>query len=172
MNRWWAACALGLSLTIAGCGGSAGIPNAPIPKSSATTEAAGAEDAEVLAAFGRYYDDLAKVASSGKKPGTDALSKTATAVVREQELTQLTQDVERGTSRSGAPRFKDQTVTVTGDEALVVTCINEDDWPFEAGGRTISPKSGWVQLGRKLTKVDGQWLVSGYSQESTKETCS
>lgn len=164
---WISAIALSLTLTLAGCGSDEPAK----PKPTETTDAAAADKAAALDAFTRYWDEKVAIAKSGKVP-KDALSTTTIGPVREQELAQLNQDAERGTTRTGAPKFKDQKVTVSGETALVVTCVNTDDWLFILkDGREVSSESGWRQLGRELTNVDDNWLVTGFSPASTKETC-
>lgn len=172
MTRRWVACALGLAFALAGCSGSSdGAPDVKIPTASATADAAAVEEKAVLDAFERYWDEQVAIANSGKVP-KDALKDSATGPQREYEIARLTKDAQKGLTRSGAPKFKDQKVTVTADTALVVTCINDVDWPFTlADGTTPAPPDAWRQLGRELTKVDGAWLVTGGSPENTSETC-
>lgn len=155
-------------LALSGCGSD----DPAKPKPTATTDAAAADKAAALDAFARYWDEKVAITKAGKVP-KDALEATAYGTVREQDIARLIQDADHGTTRTGAPQFKDQTVTLSGDTALVVTCVNEDGWPFVLkGGDELPIKAGWTQLGRELTKVEGKWLVTGYSPSSTKKTCS
>lgn len=157
-------------LALAGCGGEEPAQIQPV-RTSSTVDAAAAEEKAVLDAFDRYWDDQVSIANSGKVP-KDALEDSATGPQRENEIARLTRDAEQGITRTGAPKFKDQKVTVTGDTALVVACINDDEWKFTIeDGKTVSPTNGWRQLGRDFTKVDGGWLVTGGSEKSTSETC-
>ncbi|MEO6605512.1 MAG: hypothetical protein ABIN55_07850 [Aeromicrobium sp.] len=165
---WMTALGLSLILALTGCG-SDDAPETPKPKT--TADAAVADKAAVLDAFSRFWAESVVIANSGKVP-KDALQTNATGSLREQELAQLNEDAKRGTTRTGAPKFKDQTVTLSGDTALVVTCVNTDEWVFVLkDGRKLAGKAGWRQLGRELTKVDGKWLVTGSSPASTKDTC-
>lgn len=159
---------LSLSLALGGCGSD---DQSSLPKSTATTDAAAADKAAALDAFNRYWAEQVTIANSGKVP-KDAFETTAIGTVREQDIARLQQDAENGTTRKGKPAFKDQTVTLQGDTALVVTCINSDEWVFvPKDGPELAPDNGWDQLGRELKKVDGNWLVTGFSTTSTKETC-
>lgn len=160
-----------LALTLTACGGDSSSDPAPAPSDSATTPSVDADQKDALAAFDAFWDESVAIANAGVVP-KDAFASTANGPYREQMVAQLTQQAEEGTTRRGAPKFKDEKATVDGDTALVVTCINQDGWGLvPKGGEEVAPSAGWTQLGRTLTKFEGVWYVTGASIESTKETC-
>lgn len=58
------------------------------------------------------------------------------------------------------------------EAAVVVACIDEDGWTYSVPGREpVRPDSGWRTLGRELTRIDGEWRVSDYSPESSRDSC-
>ncbi len=164
------ACALALVLSVAGCGGDT-EPDQPVPTvTNATTDSAEADEQAAIDAFTRFWDESVAIANSGDVP-QDAFAETAFGAIREAEITERTQEAEQS-QRVGEPEFKDQTATITGDRALVVACVNFDEWGFKVGDADpIFPMQGWQMLGRELTRVDGAWLVSGYSPSSTRDEC-
>jgi len=157
-----------LVATSGACGGN--DPDDPTPTTS-TADPGADQKQEVLDAFGAFWDEQVAIGRTGKVP-QDAFADTAVGVIREDTIARLNQDIEHGTTREGEPEFKDQRVTVRGDDALVIACMNADDWRFVLkDGRKISADAGWVQLARKLTKVEDRWLVSDFADEYTQEEC-
>lgn len=131
----------------------------------------GIEERAAVEAFTRYWDEAVAIANAGRVP-QNAFVTTATGVLREQEITRLARDARRGATRTGEPELTQHRVSVSGDFAVVVACINEDDWTYSLPGREpIHPDSGWWTVGRELTKVDGEWLVSDYSPASSRDSC-
>lgn len=121
--------------------------------------------------FARYWDEAVAIANAGRVP-PEAFATTATGLLREDEIARLTRDAEAGTTRTGSPEFRRYRVTVSGDAAVVVACINEDAWTYSVRGRApLRPDSGWRTLGRELTRIDGEWRVSDYSPESSRDSC-
>jgi len=167
-GRWWAAAVLVGSVLIGGCG-TGRTDDEPSTAPSAPPTSATDESADVAAAidaFDAYWAEVVSIANSGRVP-PDALATTATDPLRSDQIARLTRDVEAGAKRVGAPEFKDESATITGDTALVVACIDEDGWTYvEPDAKPQRGKNGWRRVGRELTKVDGRWLVSDYSPDS------
>jgi len=182
-------CIVGLVLTAAlslsACGGGGEDP-VPSPTTSTTTSASpsatatpsptptydeAAEIAAAIAAFDRYWDEVLAVSNAATVP-PDAFSTTATDPLRSDQLARLRRDKKAGLKRAGAPVFKDQAATVTGDAAVVVACVNEEGWAYvEPDSHPVRGKVGWRMIGRELTKVAGTWLVSDYSPDSARKSC-
>lgn len=129
------------------------------------------ESRAAIAAFSRYWDEVVAISNAGQVP-QNAFVTTTTERLRRDEIARATREAQDGVTRTGAPAWKDHRATVDGDEAVVVACINEDDWAFELpDGETRKPDDGWRMLGRELTKVNGEWLVSDYSPASSSDSC-
>ena len=156
------------SLLIGGCGtGDGDDEPSTAPSAPPTSVTDDSSVAAVITAFDAYWAELVSVANSGRVP-PDAFATTATDPLRSDQIARLSRDAEAGAKRVGAPEFKDRSATITGDTALVVACINEEGWTFvEPDAKPQRGKNGWRRVGRELTKVDGRWLVSDYSPDST-----
>lgn len=121
------AAALALTLTtMSACG--TDDPEKPGPSTS-TVGIDAAEKQAVLDAFEAFWAEEVAIGRTGEVP-EDAFADTAVGVIREDTIAHLNQDIEHGTTREGETAFKDQRVTVRGDEALLITCMNADDWLF------------------------------------------
>lgn len=161
-GRWWLVAAT-LLFSIVGCGSDDVEPAAQPPLSL--------DERAAVETFARYWDEAVAIANAGRVP-QDAFATTATGLLREDEIDRLTRDTEAGATRAGAPEFKHYRATVSGDAAVVVACINEDGWTYSVPGREpVRPDSGWRTLGRELTRIDGEWRVSDYSPESSRDSC-
>lgn len=170
-GRWLVAGVLLLTLGLSGCGGDDGSGQ-DLPKVEPTSaETTASDEKAVVDAFTAYWDEKVAVSNSGKVP-QDAFATTATGAVLEDDVTRLSRDSEADTKRIGAPQFKEHRATVDGDKAIVVACVNQDQWGFVVEGRDpIYSSEGWGMLGRELSRVDGAWLVSGYSPDNTRDEC-
>lgn len=170
-GRWLVAGVVLLTLGLSGCGGDDDTGN-DLPKVEPTSaDTTAADEKAVVDAFTAYWDEKVAVSNSGTVPG-NAFATTATGAVLEDDVTRLSRDAEEDTKRVGAPKFKEHRATVDGDQATVVVCVNQDQWGFVVDGRDpIYSSEGWGMLGRELTRIDGAWLVSGYSTENTRDEC-
>lgn len=138
---------------------------------TAPTASNDVEAQAAIAAFTRYWDEAVAIANTGRVP-RNAFAMTVTGPLRDDEVERATRDAQAGVTRVGAPEFRDHRATIDGDSAVVVVCINEDDWAFVLPDHEPRrPHDGWRMLARELTRVDGVWLVSDYSPVSSRDSC-
>ena len=64
--------------------------------------------------------------------------------------------------RVGEPAVTDVEVTVTGDTAKILACLNEDKWRAEIDGKLIPPPEvlGNVGTGATAERRDGTWILT------------
>ncbi len=157
-----------LILGLSACGGSddPGSKAAKEPAPAATTptptvDPIAADQAAVTDLIQRYW---AAIVVSENTASTDPAPFAGLAdpkIIEDHLATVATyQDFEL--LRVGEPAITDIDVTVTGDKAAIVLCLDEDNWRAEVKGK---PRDGDKKFGNapwaaRAERVDGAWIVT------------
>lgn len=154
-----------LTLLLAGCsaGDDPGQPTAEptttstsVPTSTPTPD----EQAAVLDVYYRYWD--ATVAAQRGNPDPELFADNATGSLVEEELAQARYYQEYGIVREGEPTFSQVGVTVSGDAATVVACVDQSAWDVrEATGEAL----GVYAMATELSRLAEGWRVVTASTE-------
>ncbi|WP_313406265.1 hypothetical protein [Aeromicrobium sp.] len=156
-TRFSVVAALSVMLVSAACGGSDdSSDDRPL-----VAEAAGADQAsaEVEDRWSTYWQARIDSENTGELDrGTFA--RTATGKALETQTRRLRNYGRHGLVRVGAPEFRDVEVRRMDGSAMVLACVNADEWTARVDGEPWSAqKYGWELTGSVMKQVEGAWLV-------------
>jgi|GEM_PF-1447243 len=126
------------------------------------------DEAAVLAAYRAYWD--AVVQAEQGNPDRQLFAGVAEGQVVEEEIATAQQYRDLGIVREGAPTFSKETVTVDGDTATVLACVDNSDWGVS--GVTADPSVPQVLPGGVvLRRTETGWIVTGTQAAPADLTC-
>ncbi|MCV2394554.1 nuclear transport factor 2 family protein [Actinotalea sp. M2MS4P-6] len=163
-----------VGLGVTGCSGTAPEPTStatsPVetPSETATVDPTEDAEAEVLAAYRAYW--AATVALFAGNHDAAVYDGVAQGAIVEENLSQARYYEEYDLVLTGAPTFSNETVTIDGDRATVLACVDNSAWVPAEGEVTgeIEP----VQAGGLvLERIDGTWLATDSTPAPEGFTC-
>ncbi|WP_062209320.1 hypothetical protein [Streptomyces sp. NBRC 109706] len=150
-------------------------PRAEDPAAGEEPEAepGAADDIEALEQLYLDYNArLVEMENAGNADGA-LLEEYAELTVREGESARIRQLVQEGFSRQGEPEIFDVTVEVTGDSAVIQSCVDTANWePLFEGEPIDREYNGPVPGIVKATRGESGWLISEHPQTADEATIS
>jgi len=120
----------------------------------------------VLEAYDAYWQ--ASVAAQRGDPDPQLFSGSTGDALVELELKVARSSQEGGVVREGAPTITAVDVEITGEEALVFSCVDHSTWLMPGAGGT---PPGVVPTTLRMEQVDGAWLVMENVESDPSRTC-
>lgn len=152
--------------------------SSPDPEPYATVEAASTpsptptptvdDEPVVLAALQRYWD--AEVAAQAGNTDPAVFAGVAEGPLVEDSLATARQLQSVGLARQGQPTLSKQTVTVDGDTATVLVCVDNSTWTIP--GQTVAEGvSLMVPTSVSFRRVGEDWVVTATAVAPPEFTC-
>lgn len=168
-----------LALGVAGCSNDTDEPaglDATSQPSETSDSTSGQSDADDAAAVEQLYTDYwdAMVAAENGPSADPALFESIVAGnLVEQKLSTVQQMIDDGQERFGEPEIGEVEVTVDGDTARAIACVDQRPWRVVVQGQTQPPHEVKpAPIGVNAERTDNGWtIVEQFAVEEESTSC-
>ncbi|MCL3818739.1 hypothetical protein [Aeromicrobium wangtongii] len=161
-NCFVAVAAMLVLTMLSACSSGSGDEPEPEPTATASeTSSTQADEGAVSALYDKFWAARVK-AENAAKADPAMFQGIAEGSIVEAFLKKVRDAADIGVTRQGRPTIDQVEVSVTGDTAEIVACLNEDSWEFFGNGEQIdSPDNGPAPVGATAERRAGSWLLTG-----------
>lgn len=158
-----------LSTTVSACSANES------PRDAKTTAAApdpkAVDTAAVKDVYERYWAAMAEAENNG-----DADPKLFADILQgpygERYLKKVRDYEAQGIVREGQAVITDLDVKLNGDSAIVIACVDEDDWLFKQDGKLMDPpKLGTKPATAEVTRTADGWVITDVPEPAKDAQC-
>ena len=158
-----------LSGSLSACSGDESAPVAT--KTTATPDPKAVDTAAVKALYERYWAAMAEAennADADPKRFADILEGSYG-----ERYLKLVRDYEsEGIVREGQAVITDLDVKLNGDSAIVIACVDEDDWLFKKDGKFLDqPKLGTKPATAEVERSGDGWIITDVPEPAKDAQC-
>ncbi len=159
-----------MSISLAACSDD-DPPPADKPTASATPDPKAADEAAIKKTFDNYWA-ASTVAENNADPDPKRFAGIFGGSYGELYLKRVRDYKAQGVTRSGQAAISDVKVTLDGDNASVLACINEDDWLFKQDGKLVKqPKRGTNPISATFERSGANWLLTDFPDAPKDAKC-
>ena len=158
-----------LSGSLSACSGDESSPVAT--KTTATPDPKAVDTAAVKALYERYWAAMAEAENNA-----DADPKRFATILQGpygERYLKLVRDYEsEGIVREGQAVITDLDVKLNGDSAIVIACVDEDDWLFKKDGKFLDqPKLGTKPATAEVERSGDGWMITDVPEPAKDAKC-
>lgn len=161
-----------LSISLAACSGSDSSSGGDKPSASATTpDPQAADEAAIKKTFDNYWA-ASTIAENNADPDPKRFAGIFGGSYGERYLKTVRDYRSEGITRTGQAAITNVKVTLHGDTAGILACINEDDWLFKQHGKLLKqPKTGTTPIAASFKRYGENWLLTDFPNAPKDAKC-
>lgn len=160
-----------LSVSLSACSGDESPQNATKTPTTATPDPKAVDTAAVKALYERYWAAMAEAENNA-----DADPKRFATILGgsygERYLKLVRDYKSQGITRSGHAVITDLDVKLNGDTAIVLACVDEDDWLFKKDSTLMEqPKLGTKPATAEVERSVKGWIITDVPEPANDAKC-
>ena len=160
-----------LSTTVSACSGDESLPDANKNPTTAAPDPKAVDTAAVKDVYERFWAAKAE-AENNADPDPKLFADILQGPYGERYLKKVRDYESQGIVREGQAVITDLDVKLNGDSAIVIACVDEDDWLFKHDGKLMdAPKLGTKPATAEVTRTTGGWIITDVPEPAKDAKC-